>query len=117
MTSTRGARPTRRRVARSRSVICIAVRYATAVARDAAPLRGRVSNYAWSTDYHSELRSLLAGVAKAIDAAAGEPATAIACERSRLRSAPSQRVRVSAGSESTPISSRRTLDRSYSSAK
>ena len=44
------------------------------------PLRGRVSNYAWSSDYHRRLRNLLRAVADEIDAAAGAPVTAIACD-------------------------------------
>lgn len=63
----------------ARSVICIAVPYATAQG-PSAPLRGRVSNYAWSADYHHRVRALLAGVAHAIDDAAGERVTAIACD-------------------------------------
>ena len=63
----------------ARSVICIAVPYATRQARSKR-LRGRVSNYAWSLDYHQRLRTLLAEVAAIVDAAAGEPVTAIACD-------------------------------------
>lgn len=64
----------------ARSVICIAVPYASATSREEAPLRGRVSNYAWSADYHRRVRELLQRVAGEIDAAAGEPVTAIACD-------------------------------------
>lgn len=66
-------------LAGARSVICIAVPYATPPARR-SPLHGRVSNYAWSLDYHKRVRELLAGVAHAIDEAAGAPVTAIACD-------------------------------------
>ena len=45
----------------ARSVICIALPYATPGARGCEPLRGRVSNYAWSGDYHRRLRALLGG--------------------------------------------------------
>jgi epoxyqueuosine reductase len=66
-------------LAGARSVVCIAVPYATAEpARP--PLHGRVSNYAWSSDYHTRMRSLLSAVAGEIDRAAGAPVTAIACD-------------------------------------
>ena len=61
----------------ARSVVCVAVAYATP-AQQPARGRGRVSNYAWSDDYHRRMRALL-------DALAGElqslgAATAIACD-------------------------------------
>lgn len=66
-------------LAGARSVICIAVPYATPTpARD--HLQGRVSNYAWSNDYHRRVRSMLGELAAIVDEAAGEPATAIACD-------------------------------------
>ncbi len=65
---------------RARSVICLAFPYATPAPASPGPLRGRVSNYAWSPDYHTRVRSVLDAVASAIDAAAGEPVTAIACD-------------------------------------
>lgn len=68
----------------ARSVICIALPYATQAAPRREPLRGRVSNYAWSDDYHRRLRTLLSAVAARIDAAAGEPVTAIACDTKPL---------------------------------
>lgn len=64
----------------ARSVLCIAVPYASAAAHGAGPLRGRVASYAWRSDYHREVRRLLEGVAAALDAAAGEPVTAVACD-------------------------------------
>jgi epoxyqueuosine reductase len=65
----------------ARSVVCVAFPYATeGSARPDPPLRGRVSNYAWSRDYHARVRDVLARVAGAIDAAAGEPVTAVACD-------------------------------------
>jgi epoxyqueuosine reductase len=63
----------------ARSVICIALPYATAGPRS-GPLRGRVSNYAWSADYHRRLRALLDAVARTIDEAAGERVTTVACD-------------------------------------
>ena len=44
------------------------------------PLHGRVSNYAWSRDYHGVLRTLLETIARAIDDIAGGSASAIACD-------------------------------------
>jgi epoxyqueuosine reductase len=67
----------------ARSVICVAVPYATP-APPSRGLRGRVSNYAWSPDYHRRLRALLAEVARRIDGAAGAPVTAIACDTKPL---------------------------------
>ncbi len=70
-------------LAGARSVICVAVPYRTQ--RPAArPLEGRVSNYAWSQDYHHRVKSLLREVAFRIDRAAGEPVTAIACDTKPL---------------------------------
>lgn len=64
----------------ARSVICIAVPYASEPPSKRSPLRGRVSNYAWSSDYHRKIRDLLQRVASEVDAAAGGPVTAIACD-------------------------------------
>ena len=66
-------------LAGARSVICVAVPYATPETRRTT-LQGRVSNYAWSLDYHRRMRDLLTGVASAIDQAAQAPVTAIACD-------------------------------------
>ena len=63
----------------ARSVICIAVPYA-GDAPAPAPMEGRVSNYARSGDYHRRVKQLLQEVASGIDAAAGAPVTAIACD-------------------------------------
>lgn len=64
----------------ARSVVCIALPYATPAPAHAGPLRGRVSNYAWSADYHTRLRALLEAVAQTIDKAAGKPVTTVACD-------------------------------------
>jgi epoxyqueuosine reductase len=64
----------------ARSVVCVALPYGVPAPARCAPLSGRVSNYAWSADYHARLRELLAAVAREIDAAAGAPVTAIACD-------------------------------------
>ena len=72
----------------ARSVICIAIPYARFVADRAkagdAPLRGRVSNYAWSSDYHHHVRALLGRIARAIDADAGAPVTRVVCDTAPL---------------------------------
>lgn len=67
----------------ARSVICIAVPYATEPP-ERAPLTGRVSNYAWSPDYHRRMKALLADVAALIEEIAGEGTTAIACDTKPL---------------------------------
>lgn len=67
----------------ARSVICVAVPYATEY-RSRAPLRGRVSNYAWSADYHRRMRALLCELAALIEAQAGAGTTAVACDTSPL---------------------------------
>ncbi len=64
----------------ARSLLCVALPYGTAPPRENAPLRGRVSNYAWSADYHRRLQRLLGDVASEIDAAAGGPVTALVCD-------------------------------------
>jgi len=65
----------------ARSVVCVALPYAQDESeKTGGPLRGRVSNYAWSGDYHREMRALLRGVADVIDDAAGAGVTAIACD-------------------------------------
>ncbi len=63
----------------ARSVICIAVAYATP---DTNRPRGtgRVSNYAWSTDYHTRMQTLLRSLAAEIDLLAGEPVTRVTCD-------------------------------------
>jgi epoxyqueuosine reductase len=73
----------RQLLADARSVICIAVAYATPAARRSRG-HGRVSNYAWSADYHRRLRALLSEVAARIDALAGAAVTAIACDTAPL---------------------------------
>lgn len=70
-------------LAGAQSVISIAMPYRTGEPA-AAPLSGRVSNYAWSADYHHRVKALLAQVAQRIDEAAGESVTAIACDTKPL---------------------------------
>jgi len=71
-------------LAGARSVVCVAVPFATAAPRRRLPLHGRVSNYAWGTDYHGMLRGILRAVADVLDAHAGAPACAIACDTAPL---------------------------------
>jgi epoxyqueuosine reductase len=67
----------------ARSVICIAVAYATPEPQR-GPLQGRVSNYAWSHDYHTRMHELLRRIATRIDERAGAPVTAVACDTKPL---------------------------------
>ncbi len=71
-------------LASAKSVICIAVPYATPPPPEDGELRGRVSNYAWSPDYHHRVRAMLRVVATALDEAAGANVTAIACDTAPL---------------------------------
>lgn len=68
----------------ARSVVCVALPYGRPAPNGSPPLSGRVSNYAWSSDYHARLRELLRTVAGEIDAAAGGCVTAIACDTTPL---------------------------------
>jgi epoxyqueuosine reductase len=63
----------------ARSVVCVAVAYASPPPARKA-LQGRVSNYAWSEDYHRRMRALLTEVARIIDAYAGGEVCAVACD-------------------------------------
>jgi epoxyqueuosine reductase len=67
----------------ARSVVCIAVAYATTPPPERRG-RGRVSAYAWSADYHRRMRRILDAIAARIDALAGEPATVVACDTAPL---------------------------------
>lgn len=73
----------------ARSVVCIAVPYATPVPRERRG-RGRVSAYAWSADYHRRMQSLLRDIAARIDELAFredpgcEPATRVVCDTAPL---------------------------------
>lgn len=70
-------------LAGAQSVICIALPYRTEEPAP-EPLTGRVSNYAWSADYHHRVKAMLAQIAQRIDEAAGENVTAIACDTKPL---------------------------------
>lgn len=67
----------------ARAVLCLAFAYATP-RPPAGPGSGRVSNYAWSRDYHARVRRVLARVAGEIDADAGAGVTAVACDTKPL---------------------------------
>jgi epoxyqueuosine reductase len=60
----------------ARSIVCIAIPYATPVPRERRG-HGRVSAYAWSRDYHHRMHSTLRDIAAAIDtlAANANPAS------------------------------------------
>ena len=67
----------------ARAIVCVAMPYATPEpARDR--LSGRVSNYAWSEDYHRRMQALLRDVAGEMDRAAGSAVTAVACDTKPL---------------------------------
>lgn len=68
----------------ARSVVCIALAYATPPPEQSGPLRGRVSNYAWSRDYHARMRTVLSCVATALDDAAGVPSSVVVCDTAPL---------------------------------
>jgi epoxyqueuosine reductase len=71
-------------LADARSVICVAIPYPTRAPRGRGPLTGRISNYAWSTNYHRHVRAVLQRIADALDAAAGSPVTRVACDTAPL---------------------------------
>jgi len=71
-------------LAGARSVVCVAVSYAHAPPSGRAPLSGRVSNYAWSADYHARMQATLARIARALDQLAGEPVTRVVCDTAPL---------------------------------
>lgn len=61
-------------------VLCVAAPYATPPPRTQQPLRGRVSNYAWSTDYHRTLREWLDQLAALLNEHAGSPVAKVVCD-------------------------------------
>jgi epoxyqueuosine reductase len=64
-------------LAEARSVVCVAVAYASA-SEPQRRGRGRVSNYAWSNDYHRRMRAMLRALASELEALGAK--TAIACD-------------------------------------
>ena len=71
-------------LAGARSVVCVALPYRVRSRPPEAPLTGRVSSYAWSEDYHYRMRTLLQRIAAALNEAAGECVTALACDTKPL---------------------------------
>ena len=65
------------------AVVCVAFAYARPAPAERRG-RGRVSNYAWSRDYHRRVRRALDHIAAAIDGLAGGPATKVACDTAPL---------------------------------
>lgn len=63
----------------AKSVLCFGFAYATPPPAQQR-LRGRVSNYAWSEDYHGRILRTLHEVASVFDRLAGEPVTVVACD-------------------------------------
>jgi len=68
----------------AKSIICVAIPYATDAPPGRPPLTGRVSNYAWAANYHDRVWKLLRRIAAAIDEAVGEPATRVVCDTAPL---------------------------------
>jgi epoxyqueuosine reductase len=68
----------------ARRVVCIAVPYRTTPPRRRAGLWGRVSNYAWSRDYHRKLRALLEDLAAMLDGYAGRNVARPVCDTAPL---------------------------------
>jgi epoxyqueuosine reductase len=67
----------------ARSVVCIAIPYATPVSRE-RPGRGRVSAYAWSRDYHRRMQSTLRTIAAAIERLPAAPRIRVVCDTAPL---------------------------------
>ncbi len=65
-------------------IVCIAVPYRTRDAAARGPLCGRVSNYAWSHDYHRTLGAMLSQLAAMMDDFAGAVVARIACDTAPL---------------------------------
>jgi epoxyqueuosine reductase len=70
-------------LAGARSVVCVALPYATAAPAERRGF-GRVSAYAWSLDYHARMQSLLRELAARIDGLAGAAATRVVCDTAPL---------------------------------
>ncbi len=68
----------------ARSVVCVAVPYATPPPHTREPLAGRVSNYAWSADYHDTVRGLMRAMAACIERMAGAGTAKAACDTAPL---------------------------------
>lgn len=67
----------------ARSIVCIAIPYATPVPRERRG-HGRVSSYAWSRDYHRRMQATLREIAARIEELAGKPRTRVVCDTAPL---------------------------------
>ena len=65
-------------------VLCLAMPYATRRPEREPPLTGRVSNYAWSRDYHTVLRGKLGELAGMLDDFAGAKVAIAVCDTAPL---------------------------------
>ncbi|MBV9277718.1 MAG: tRNA epoxyqueuosine(34) reductase QueG, partial [Candidatus Eremiobacteraeota bacterium] len=70
-------------LANARTVVCIGMPYATPPLA-ARPLSGRVSNYAWSSDYHRRMKGILYELSSLIEQSAGEGSTRVVCDTAPL---------------------------------
>lgn len=68
----------------ARSIVCIAVPFASPPPQGRLPLTGRVSNYAWAHDYHRVVRSVLERVASVLDESGEQCSTRIVCDGAPL---------------------------------
>jgi epoxyqueuosine reductase len=68
----------------ARSVVCIAVGYATPRPSGRRTLHGRVSNYAWSADYHRPLRAMLERIAAELEMLEPGARSVVACDTAPL---------------------------------
>jgi len=68
----------------ARSVLCVALAYAYPQPAARVPLSGRVSNYAWSADYHTRVRTILQRIARALEDETGPGVTRIVCDTAPL---------------------------------
>jgi epoxyqueuosine reductase len=71
-------------LAGARSVIALALPYATRAPARRASLTGRVSNYAWGSDYHKRARALGRRIATELDGAAGARVARVVCDTAPL---------------------------------
>ena len=68
----------------AQSVVCVALGYATPPPTRRDRLRGRVSNYAWSADYHVRLRAVLTRIASELDGLGSGSSSVVVCDTAPL---------------------------------